>query len=257
MLLELRAVTKKFDGLTAVSNISFGVDSGEIVGVFGPNGSGKTTLLNLIVGMIVPTEGEIIWKGESIVQRRPFEIAQKGVVKSFQKPQLFSELTVLDHMRIATHLRLKRTLGVERILTLIGRKSDETLLDQFAPIIAGILQLCRLEEHADRQVASLSYGAEKMVGVAMALACEPNLLLLDEPTSGLSKEETKNLESVLLGLRDSGMTLCVIDHKVGFLSRIASKSIVLHHGALIASGDTAAVLADESVKAAYLGFADA
>ena len=257
MLLELRAVSKKFDGLTAVSEISFDIGSGDIVGVFGPNGSGKSTLLNLIVGMIVPSQGEILWKGKSIVRRRPFEIAQDGVVKSFQNPQLFPELTVLDHMRIAAHLRLKRTLGAKRLLTLLSRRRDDVLSDQFAPVIADILSMCRIGDYADRRVASLSYGAEKMVGVAMALMCEPQLLLLDEPTSGLSHEETRNLENVLLGLRRNGMTMCVIDHKVGFLSRLASKAIALHHGSMIASGETAAVLGDQNVRSAYLGLANA
>jgi ABC-type branched-subunit amino acid transport system ATPase component len=250
MLLEVRGITKKFGGLTAVSKVSFGVEAGEIVGIFGPNGSGKTTLLNLIMGMAEPTGGDILWKGVSIVGHRPFEIAQHGIAKTFQNPQLFPELSVLDHMKIATHLRLKRKLGAKRILTLSGMRD---VVGEFLAAIADVLRLCRLDQYTDRPVSSLSYGAEKMVGVAMALTCDPELLLLDEPTSGLSQEETVNLEDVLRGLGTHGVTMCVIDHRVRFLSRLAPKAIALHHGSLIASGETGAVLRDEGVRSAYLG----
>jgi branched-chain amino acid transport system ATP-binding protein len=253
MLLETRGLTKRFGGLTAVSDITFAIAKGEIVGIFGPNGSGKTTTLSLIAGMLSPTEGDLLWKGRGIVGRRPFEIAELGIVKTFQNPQLFPELTVLDHMRIASHLSLKRALGWNRLGTLFGIGAGGDVEARIRDKTLAMLKLCRLTEVRHETAAALSYGAEKMLGVAMAMMCDPELLLLDEPASGLGQDEIANLEAVLRDLRDHGITLCIIDHKVGFLARLTDRSIALAHGAMIAQGRTSDVLADEAVVTAYLG----
>lgn len=252
MLLDVRSLTKRFGGLTAVSSVSFGIERGEIIGIFGPNGSGKTTTLSLIAGILKPTSGGILWKGNDISALTPFEVAQQGLVKTFQNPQLFPELTVLEHMRIACHLHIKRELGTGRLRTLISGMPAalDRLLEQK---IGQMLELCRLSGQRNEQAAALSYGGEKMLGVAMGMLCDPELLLLDEPASGLGHDEIANLDAVLRDLKSHGVTLCIIDHKVGFLGRLADRSIVLHHGAVIAAGKTTDVLADESVVAAYLG----
>jgi branched-chain amino acid transport system ATP-binding protein len=252
MLLDVKSLTKRFGGLTAVSNVAFGIERGEIIGIFGPNGSGKTTTLSLIAGILKPTSGVILWKGNDISALSPFEVAQQGLVKTFQNPQLFPELTVVEHMRIACHLHIKRELRIGRLRTLIGGMPVglDRLLEQK---IDQVLALCRLSSQRNEQAAALSYGGEKMLGVAMGMLCEPELLLLDEPASGLGHDEIANLDAVLRDLKSHGVTLCIIDHKVGFLGRLADRSIALHHGAVIASGKTSDVLADESVVAAYLG----
>jgi branched-chain amino acid transport system ATP-binding protein len=253
MLLSVQNLTKRFGGLTAVSNVSFEVERGEIVGIFGPNGSGKTTTLSLIAGILEPTSGAIVWEGEDIGGLPPFKVAQQGVVKTFQNPQLFSELTVLEHMRIACHLHVKRALGVGRIRTLF--RSDMTSEPdlRLSKKCDQILELCRLTAVRDAQAGALSYGGEKMLGVAMGMICDPQLLLLDEPASGLGNDEIDNLDGVLRDLRAHGLTLCIIDHKVGFLGRLADRSIALHHGSVIARGPTDQVLRAEAVVAAYLG----
>src|SRR5438105_146952 len=173
-MLEIQRLTKRFGGLTAVADISFSVHEGEIVGVFGPNGSGKTTLLNLIAGLAAPSAGAILWRGADIAGCQAHEIAATGLVKTFQNPQLFTELTALEHLLIAGHLALKRRLGWRRLSTLF--KDEPTSIAERA---AAVLALCRLESAREARAAELSYGEEKMLGVAMGLMCEPQLLLLD------------------------------------------------------------------------------
>jgi branched-chain amino acid transport system ATP-binding protein len=250
MFFEAANLTKRFGGLTAVGDMSFAIARGEIVAIFGPNGSGKTTLLNLIAGLTRPTEGRLLWKSRDIVGSRPHRIAAAGIVKTFQNPQLFAELTVLEHLMIAAHLQLQRQLGLRRLLTLLRADGGTA---QLTERVERVLRLCRLEEVRDEAAAGLSYGGEKMLGVAMAMMCEPELLLLDEPATGLGQDEVQNLDRVLRDLRDHGTTLCVIDHKVGFLGRLADRAIAMHHGRKIIEGPPAGVLADARVIEAYLG----
>jgi branched-chain amino acid transport system ATP-binding protein len=250
MFFEVCGLTKRFGGLTAVSDVSFSIARGEIVGIFGPNGSGKTTLLNLIAGIHQPTKGQVVWKDRPLKTLGPHQIAELGIVKTFQNPQLFEELTVSQHVWIAAHLRLKRALGVRRVTTLLWPAYHDQMLHER---VEHVLRLCRLTGVSDELAASLSYGNEKMLGVAMALMCEPELLLLDEPTTGLGHDEVQNLTGVLRDLRQHGTTLCIIDHKVGFLTGLADRAIAMHHGSKIAEGSPSAVLDDAAVIEAYLG----
>jgi branched-chain amino acid transport system ATP-binding protein len=250
MFLEVEALTKRFGGLVAVSDLSFKIEEGEIVGILGPNGSGKTTLLSLLAGLLVPTSGRVLWQGRSISGAKPDSIAAGGIVKTFQNPQLFAELSVHAHVMIASHLALKRLLGYRRPGAFLGRKPANCELQTR---VDRVLELCRLTAVADTAAATLSYGEEKMLGVAMAMMCEPKLLLLDEPASGLGHEEIAHLGRVLRDLREHGTTLCIIDHKVAFLADFAHRLIVLQNGKKIAEGYPKDVLSDAAVVSAYLG----
>jgi branched-chain amino acid transport system ATP-binding protein len=250
MFLEVDGLTKRFGGLVAVSEVSLQIKEGEIVGILGPNGSGKTTLLNLLAGLLVPTSGRVMWKGRDISGVKPETIAAAGLVKTFQNPQLFAELTVLEHVMIASHLALKRLLGFSRYKTFFASKATE---DELQARADRVLKLCRLEDAAEKTASTLSYGEEKMLGVAMAMMCEPELLLLDEPASGLGQEEILNLGLVLRDLREHGTTLCIIDHKVAFLAEFAHRLVALQNGNKIAEGSPRDVLANQSVITAYLG----
>lgn len=253
-LLSMKSLTKRFGGLCAVNEVSFDINHGEIVAILGPNGSGKTTLLNLVAGLLPITSGTLAWKGRSIGDLSVHRRSAIGIVKTFQNPLLFGELTVEDHLRIATHLRFRRELGWRRVAEIFGSsRAVSRVHRESTGRIERVLELCRLTAKRQTQAESLSYGDEKMLGVAMALMCEPQLLLLDEPASGLGQDEVENLGGVLRDLQRNGVTLCIIDHKVGFLGALADRALAIANGTPLASGKPREVLADPGVIEAYLG----
>ena len=232
-MLSVEHVTRRFGGIVAVDDVSLDVNEGEIVGLIGPNGAGKTTMFNLITRLYKPDEGEIAFEGESLLKTPPHGIVKRGIARTFQNVELFSSMTVLEHVLVGRHARRGR--GARELVEYVG--------------LAGL---------AHHQAAGLPYGTQKRVELARALASGPRLLLLDEPAGGLNHEEVEQLGSLLRGLRDDfDLTLLLVEHHMGLVMSIADRVHVLDFGQLIASGTPAEVQGDEAVIEAYLGTVDA
>jgi branched-chain amino acid transport system ATP-binding protein len=232
-LLSVEHVTRRFGGIVAVDEVSLDVNEGEIVGLIGPNGAGKTTMFNLITRLYKPDEGEVAFEGESLLKTPPHGIVKRGIARTFQNVELFSSMTVLEHVLVGRHARRGR--GARELVEYVG--------------LAGL---------AHHQAAGLPYGTQKRVELARALASGPRLLLLDEPAGGLNHEEVEELGSLLRGLRDDfDLTLLLVEHHMGLVMSIADRVHVLDFGQLIASGTPAEVQGDEAVIEAYLGTVDA
>ena len=232
-MLSVEHVTRRFGGIVAVDDVSLEVNEGEIVGLIGPNGAGKTTMFNLITRLYKPDEGEIAFEGESLLKTPPHGIVKRGIARTFQNVELFSSMTVLEHVLVGRHARRGR--GARELVEYVG--------------LAGL---------AHHQAAGLPYGTQKRVELARALASGPRLLLLDEPAGGLNHEEVEQLGSLLRGLRDDfELTLLLVEHHMGLVMSIADRVHVLDFGQLIASGTPAEVQGDQAVIEAYLGTVDA
>jgi branched-chain amino acid transport system ATP-binding protein len=232
-MLSVEHVTRRFGGIVAVDDVSLDVNEGEIVGLIGPNGAGKTTLFNLITRLYKPDEGDIAFEGESLLKTPPHGIVKRGIARTFQNVELFSSMTVLEHVLVGRHARRGR--GARELVEYVG--------------LAGL---------AHHQAAGLPYGTQKRVELARALASGPRLLLLDEPAGGLNHEEVDRLGSLLRGLRDDfDLTLLLVEHHMGLVMSIADRVHVLDFGRLIASGTPAEVQGDQAVIEAYLGTVDA
>ncbi len=232
-MLSVEHVTRRFGGIVAVDDVSLDVSEGEIVGLIGPNGAGKTTMFNLITRLYKPDEGEIAFEGESLLKTPPHGIVKRGIARTFQNVELFSSMTVLEHVLVGRHARRGR--GARELVEYVG--------------LAGL---------AHHQASGLPYGTQKRVELARALASGPRLLLLDEPAGGLNHEEVEQLGSLLRGLRDDfDLTLLLVEHHMGLVMSIADRVHVLDFGQLIASGTPAEVQGDQAVIEAYLGTVDA
>jgi branched-chain amino acid transport system ATP-binding protein len=237
-LLRCIAVQRRFGDFVATKGIDLSVGRGEIVGIIGANGAGKTTLLNIVSGYLKPTAGRVLFRGVDVTGLPPRALAQQGVARSFQVPQLFGSCTALENMMIA------QSLLMEPRTSLVRRFSDKALIDQ----AHRVLEAYGIAEHADAVVASIPQGVRKLLDIAMATCANPELVLLDEPTSGVSADEKNDLVSRLIG-RFRGMSCAVvfIEHDMDIVREYASRVIALYDGRIIADGEASTVFTNDDV----------
>ena len=248
-LLQVRNVTRRFGGLTAVDDVSFDVYEGTIKALIGPNGAGKSTLFNALTGFDKPDEGSVLFDGAEMVGRKPRDVVQAGLARTFQNTQLFDEMTAEENVMVGCQARQRRgfTTAMLRLPGAVGEDRD-------ARDEAGrLLRLIGIEEWVGTPAADLPAGIRRLVEIARALATRPRLLLLDEPAAGLNATETRELVQTLFRVRDSGITVVIVEHDMGLVMEVSEEIVVLDRGAKIAEGPPRMIQKDPVVIAAYLG----
>lgn len=252
-LLEVKDLTIRFGGLVAVDQVSFNVETGTIKALIGPNGAGKTTLFNLISGFIKPASGAILFNQKSIYGLKPYQIAGKGLARTFQHVKLFSKMTALENIMIGRHLH-SRAEFVSGMLNLPWTRKEERAIIEKARDIMDFLGIAEL---AETEATSLAYGQQRIVELGRALACEPKLLLLDEPAAGLNMRETAEMAELISKIRKTGVTVLIVEHDMSLVMNISDEIIVLSYGQKIADDAPLAIQKNPEVIRVYLGEEDA
>ena len=247
-MLELKNVSKQFGGLAAVNQLSFTVPQGKIMGLIGPNGAGKTTLINMISGLDTITDGQIFFKGEEITHLKSHQISRLGIARTYQNIRLF-EMSVWENVMVGCHKTGQSSL-LEALLLLPRQRREEQAVRNDALALVERLALANVKT---TDATELSYGDQRRVEIARALATEPELLLLDEPTAGMNAAETHIVGKLILKLRDEGLTILVIEHDMELISQVCDEVVALNFGQLIADGTPAEIKANSAVIEAYLG----
>ncbi len=248
-LLEVHALSKRFGGLHAVKDVSFRVAKGSVKALIGPNGAGKTTLFNLVSGVLPPDAGKVTLRGEAIQGRAPHAIAALGVSRTFQQIRLFAQMTALENVMVGVHPR-SRAGFLAGMLHLPWTWREERGIERRA---REALDLVGVPELADEDATSLSYGQQRAVELARALAAEPELLLLDEPAAGLNMRETTDLAQLIGRIRGRGVTVLIVEHDMGLVMNVSDEVAVLSYGEKIADATPRAVQNDPEVIRVYLG----
>jgi branched-chain amino acid transport system ATP-binding protein len=248
-LLEVRELTKRFGGLNAVEGLNFDVHQGELLSIIGPNGAGKTTLFNLLTGFYRPTSGKIAFDGTDITGYRPYQVTRAGIARTFQLTSVYQQSTLLENVIIGRAIHEK--VGVwGSVLKTPGARGKERGAREKA---REMLSFVGLSEKENLQAGGLTEEAQKRLSIAMALATEPRLLLLDEPTGGVNMEEISGLIDLVGKIRQSGITIILIEHKMRMVMSISDRIVVLSYGKNIAGGTPKEVANNEEVIRAYLG----
>ena len=248
-LLEIRGLTKIFGGLTAVNELDFDVSQGELLGLIGPNGAGKTTLFNLISGVLKPTRGKVLYKGKDITGLKTNRIASLGVVRTFQATSIFPEMTVFDNVVVAHHLQAKAGL-MGAIFDSPAARKDNRDIEQKT---MSILDYMGLSPFKDELAKNLPHGHLRLLGITLALATNPELLLLDEPITGMNPEEVTAVMGRIESLWEKGITMVVVEHNMKALMELSRRIVVMNFGRKIAEGTPEEIQHNKEVIEAYLG----
>jgi branched-chain amino acid transport system ATP-binding protein len=248
-VLEVKEVSRHFGGLTAVNKVSLNVKEGEILGIIGPNGAGKTTLFNLLSGFLKLSHGEIIYQGKSMNGLKPHAIAKKGIIRTFQQSNVYRGETVSANVMLACRLQDHVGLWGTLFNSSLYRREEEDKKQKAAKIIDDI----GLRDHMNNLAGNLSHGQLRLLGIAMALACKPKLLLLDEPVSGLSLEEMHMIMERIKEIRERGITIVLVEHEMRMVMSICERIIVLNFGKKAAEGTPEEIKRNKEVIEAYLG----
>jgi len=244
VLLATRDLTKKYGGLTAVDDVTWEMTEGTTKAIIGPNGAGKSTFFNLLCGLISPTDGDIQFRGESIVGLRPNAISKRGMVKTYQVTNIFEEATVFENIRVAAQVDTS-------VFHMIGRADQlESVNEQTWEVLDRVGMSTLAEETA----STLSYGDQRKLELGISLAVDPELLLLDEPTAGMSPEETGNTINLLREIaEDTGVTILITEHDIDLIMNLAREISVFHKGQLLTEGTPSEIRTDDYVQEVYLG----
>ena len=249
-LLKVYNVSMVFGGLRAVSNLSMHIDEGELIGLIGPNGAGKTTAFNMITGVYTPTEGKVYFNGQQSSGKKSYQVTQMGMARTFQNIRLFSELSVIDNVKIAYNMHITYNLA-DAIVRDGKYLSEEEFITQKA---LDLLKIFHLEEEAHEVAKNLPYGKQRRLEIARALATEPKLLLLDEPAAGMNPQETKELMEMIRWIRkEFNLSILLIEHDMGLVMGVCERIYVLEYGMKIAEGTPDEIKQNARVIEAYLG----
>lgn len=248
-LLSLNRLVKNFGGLTAVNNVSFDIEEGTISGLIGPNGAGKTTVFNLITGIYSPDQGDIRFKGRSISGNRAYKIVSLGIARTFQTIRLFQNLAVIENVLAGCHLRLRSGVFSSLVHTPAQKAEEREALED----ALRILDFVGLRGQETVLAKNLSYGNQRLLEIARALATRPTLLVLDEPAGGMNERETAQLVTLIRKIRDGGVTVLLIEHDMTLVMEVCERIVVLEYGSRIAEGPPDEIRQNKLVIEAYLG----